>query len=125
MNAGAGVKTDLLFFTKGKSTERVWYYDMTLTHEFKSRRITKRNPLTIDDFQDFFERSALPHDDPGRVSERSWYVTVEEIRRNDYDLKATNPNAPDLSDKRTPAELIAIIEEAQAEIAKGLAALKP
>jgi hypothetical protein len=39
-------------------------------------------------------------------------------------MKATNPNAPDLSDKRTPAELMKIIEDAQAEIAAGLAALR-
>ena len=27
--AGAGVKTNLLFFTKGSPTERVWYYDLS------------------------------------------------------------------------------------------------
>jgi type I restriction enzyme M protein len=124
VNAGAGVKTDLLFFTKGKQTERVWYYDMTLTPDFKPRKVNKSNPMLFDDFDDFFVRLALPPEDPGRISERSWYVTLEEIRAKGYDLKATNQNAPDLSDKRTPAELIKIIEEAQAEIAAGLAALK-
>lgn len=124
VNAGAGVKTDLLFFTKGQPTERVWYYDMTLTPEYKPRKVNKSNPLLFDDFADFFRRLALPPDDPGRVSERSWYVTIEDLRAKNYDLKATNENAPDLSDKRTPAELMKIIEEAQAEIAAGLAALK-
>jgi type I restriction enzyme M protein len=66
----------------------------------------------------------LPPDDPGRISERSWSVTIEEIRAKNYDLKATNQNAPDLSDKRTPAELMKIIEDAQAEIVAGLTALK-
>lgn len=124
VNAGAGVKTDLLFFTKGRPTDQVWYYDMTLTPEFKPRKVNKGNPMLLDDFADLFQRLALPAADPGRVSARSWYVTIEEIRARGYDLKATNPNAPDLSDKRTPAELIRIIEEAQAEIAAGLAALK-
>ena len=27
--AGAGVKTNLLFFTKGKPTEKIWYYDLS------------------------------------------------------------------------------------------------
>jgi hypothetical protein len=58
----------------------------------------------------------LPPDDPGRISERSWPVTIEEIRAKNY--------APDLSDKRTPAELMKIIEDAQAEIVAGLTALK-
>jgi type I restriction enzyme M protein len=124
VNAGAGVKTDLLFFTKGGQTERVWYYDMTLTPDFKPRKVNKSNPMLFDDFTDFFQRLSLPPDDPGRVSERSWYLGMEEIRGRNYDLKATNQNAPDLSDKRTPADLIKIIEDAQAEIAAGLAALK-
>jgi type I restriction enzyme M protein len=29
VNAGAGVKTNLLFFAKGQPTERVWYYDLS------------------------------------------------------------------------------------------------
>lgn len=124
VNAGAGVKTDLLFFTKGKRTERVWYYDMTLTDDLKPRKVNKGNPLTSNDFKDFFERLALDPDDPGRTSERSWYVSIEEIKKKDYDFKATNENAPDTSDKRTTAELIGIIEEAQEQIEEGLKSLK-
>jgi type I restriction enzyme M protein len=29
VNAGAGVKTNLLFFTRGKPTARIWYYDLS------------------------------------------------------------------------------------------------
>lgn len=124
VNAGAGSTTDLLFFTKGKPTQRVWYYDMTLTDSFQPRRVNKGNPLRFSDFAEFFQRLALSPDDPARVSERSWYVSIEEIRAKNYDLKATNQNAPDLSDKRTPAELMQIIEDAQIEITAALAALK-
>lgn len=118
------MKTDLLFFTKGKRTRRVWYYDMTLNRDYTPRKVNKSHPLTIDDFSDFFQRLALDPDDPGRVSEWSWYVDIETIKQKDYDLKATNENAPDLSDKRTPGELIAIIEEAQKQITKGVEKLK-
>jgi len=124
VNAGSGTKTDLLFFTKGKSTERVWYYDLTLTDDFKPRKVNKSNPLTYADFHDFFERLSLAPDDPKRISERSWYVPNEEIKQKDYDLKATNKNAPDTSDKRTPGELIAIIQEAQKQIEEGLKGLR-
>jgi type I restriction enzyme M protein len=123
VNAGAGVKTDLFFFTKGERTERVWYYDMTLTSDFKPRKVNKGNPLIYGDFQDFFERLALDPDDPRRVSERSWYRSIDEIRKRQYDLKATNENAPDTSDRRTPAELTAIIKEAQKQIEECLRAL--
>ena len=53
-----------------------------------------------------------------------WYLSIEEIRKRQYDLKATNENAPDTSDKRTPAELTAIIKEAQKQIKECLRALE-
>ncbi len=42
--AGAGVKTNLLFFTKGKKTEKIWYYD--LSH----LKVGKKTPLTLAHF---------------------------------------------------------------------------
>jgi len=51
-------------------------------------------------------------DDPERINEWSCYVPIAEIKKKNYDLKATNEKAPDLSDKRTPEQLITIIQEA-------------
>ncbi|HEU0276427.1 MAG TPA: N-6 DNA methylase [Rhodanobacteraceae bacterium] len=42
--AGAGVKTNLLFFTKGVATTRIWYYD--LSHV----KVGKKSPLTLAHF---------------------------------------------------------------------------
>ena len=42
--AGAGVKTNLLFFTKGRRTERIWYYD--LSHV----KMGKKSPMTLGHF---------------------------------------------------------------------------
>ncbi len=123
VNAGAGVKTDILFFTKGKQTERIWYYDMTLTDDMNVRKVNKGNPLTLAHFSDFLERLHAGEDSPERVSERSWWVLREEIFAKKYDLKAVNANAPDRSDKRTVAELLAIIEQSAADIQQGLARL--
>jgi type I restriction enzyme M protein len=39
--AGAGVKTNLLFFTKSKKTEKIWYYD--LSHI----KVGKKTPMTL------------------------------------------------------------------------------
>jgi len=118
VNAGAGAKTDLFFFTKGKPTKRIWYYDLS------DIKVAKKKPLTLKHFDDFFKRLALAPDDPERISERSWYEEIENIQKKKYDLKAINPNAPDKSDRRTPRELIAIIEETQIEIDNGLKVLK-
>lgn len=42
--AGAGVKTNLMFFTKGRKTERTWYYD--LSHV----KVGKKTPMTLAHF---------------------------------------------------------------------------
>ena len=42
--AGAGVKTNLLFFTKGKKTKRIWYYDLS------PMKVGKKTPLTLAHF---------------------------------------------------------------------------
>ncbi|OGO51919.1 MAG: N-6 DNA methylase [Chloroflexi bacterium RBG_16_68_14] len=118
INAGAASKTNLLFFRKGQSTERIWYYDLS------DVKVRKRTPFTLAHFDDFLERLALPPDDPERESERSWWVSIDEVRARTYDLKAVNPNRKDEGDTRTPEELIAIIEAKQAELSEALAALR-
>jgi type I restriction enzyme M protein len=113
VNAGAGVKTNLLFFTKGSPTERVWYYDLS------DRKVGKKNPLTVADFEDFFR--LLP---TRAESDRSWTVTREQINEKNYDLKAVNPNAKSDEDTRTPEQLLDLIEAKGKEIAEALAELR-
>ena len=63
--AGAGVKTNLLFFTKGRPTSKIWYYDLT------DVKVAKKSPLTLAHFEDYFARL------PGRDdSDRSWTVDL-------------------------------------------------
>ena len=111
--AGAGVKTNLLFFTKGKPTERTWYYDLS------DVKVTKRRPLTISHFNEFFQLL------PGRGDgDHSWSVPRSEIESRNYDLKAVNPNRSAPVDTRTPQELIATIEAKGREVDEALASLK-
>lgn len=113
VNAGAGVKTDLLFFTKGKRTEKVWYYDLS------DVKVGKKTPITLDRFADFFR--LLPERGD---SDRSWTVTRAEIEAKNYDLKAVNPYAKREVDTRTPGEILEAIESRQAEIERALAELR-
>jgi type I restriction enzyme M protein len=62
-SAGAGVKTNLVFFDKGKQTERIWYYDLS------DIKVGKKTPLTLAHFEEFFQ--LLPE---RKESERSWTV---------------------------------------------------
>jgi len=113
VNAGAGVKTNLLFFTKGAPTERIWYYD--LSHI----KVGKKTPLTQPHFEEFFrllpDRADGPH---------SWTITRAEIEANGFDIKAVNPNAPKNEDTRTPEELLNLIEAKGREVAEALARLR-
>ncbi|MBF6604843.1 MAG: N-6 DNA methylase [Chloroflexi bacterium] len=112
-SAGAGVKTNLLFFTRGGPTERVWYYDLS------DVKVTKKQPLTVDRFDEFF---ALL---PSRAgSDHSWTLSREEIERRGYDLKAVNPNARTEVDTRTPEELLDIIEARGREVDAAIAELR-
>ena len=112
-SAGAGVKTNLMFFDKGKSTENIWYYDMS------DLKITKRKPLTSEHFNEFFK--LLPE---RAESENSWSVTREEIEKKNYDLKAVNPNKVEEVDTRTPEEIIKIIDDKGKEIQELLTKLR-
>jgi type I restriction enzyme M protein len=62
-SAGAGVKTNLVFFDKGKQTERIWYYDLS------DIKVGKKTPLTLKHFNEFFELLANRGE-----SERSWTI---------------------------------------------------
>ncbi|MCA1560358.1 MAG: SAM-dependent methyltransferase [Acidobacteria bacterium] len=178
--AGAGVKTNLLFFTKGKATERIWYYDLS------DVKVGKKSPLTLRHFEGFLTNLPTPAD-----SGRSWTVdlaarranaaaealpfretarartreadrgrdelavlkkaklrdeeaiTASEARVRDlvkqareatgkaddienavYDLKAVNPHRKPEVDRRTPTELLDLVEAKGVEIAKALKALR-
>lgn len=111
--AGAGVKTNLLFFTKGQPTEHIWYYDLS------DVKVGKKTPLTLSRFEDFFRLLPTRAD-----SERSWTVTREQIEAKNFDLKAVNPNARRDQDTRTPEELLDLIEQKGREVAEALARLR-
>jgi type I restriction enzyme M protein len=63
--AGAGVKTNLLFFTKGKKTTKIWYYDLTHVS------VGKTSPLTLAHFGFARNGEALGDTDlPGSLTEQ-------------------------------------------------------
>jgi len=68
--AGAGVKTNLLFFTKGGPTRKIWYYDLT------DVKVRKKTPLTLEHFDDFFRLLPKRADSP-----LSWTVDIEERKK--------------------------------------------
>jgi type I restriction enzyme M protein len=111
---GTGVKTVVLFFEKGRATERVWYYSLNL-----SRNLGKTNSLNERDLEEFVALSSKQAD-----TENSWCLAVADIDKSTYDLTAANPNRKDTADKRTPEEILLEIEELDLEAATAIVAIK-
>jgi type I restriction enzyme M protein len=108
-----GSESQPAFFTKGKPTEKIWYYDLA------DIKVGKKTPLTVAHFEEFFR--LLPNREE---SAQSWTVSRKEIEAKNYDLKAVNPNAKSNEDTRTPDELMDVIEAKGREVAEALAALR-
>jgi type I restriction enzyme M protein len=98
---GAGVKTVVLFFEKGKPTQKVWFYQLNL-----DRNLGKTNPLNENDLAEFVELQKTFAD-----SENSWTVNVKDIDQNTFDLSVKNPNKKEEVTLRQPQ---AILEEMKA-----------
>lgn len=102
---GAGVKTVVLFFTKGKPTKNIWYYQLD-----PGRNMGKTNPLNDRDMAEFV---ALQQTKP--ETERSWNLSVADLNTSTYDLSVKNPNTPEKAPLRTPQEILAEMQELDAE----------
>ena len=92
---GAGVKTVVLFFDKGKKTDKIWYYQLN-----PGRNLGKTNALNEDDMKDFLELQRTKAD-----SENSWTLDVKTLG-DDCDLSVKNPNKVEEVDERTPMDIL-------------------
>ena len=91
---GAGVKTVVLFFDKGKKTEKIWYYQLN-----PGRNLGKTNALNEEDLADFLRLQKTKAD-----SENSWTIDCRDLGE-DCDLSVKNPNKVEEKDERTPQEV--------------------
>jgi len=102
---GAGVKTIVLFFEKGSSTQKIWYYQLNL-----NRNLGKTNPLTESDLADFITLQQTKSD-----SENSWTLKVSDIDLDTYDLSVKNPNRNNEVILREPKEILEEIKKLDKE----------
>ena len=111
---GAGVKTVVLFFEKGKKTRKVWYYQLD-----PGRNLGKTNPLNDDDLAEFVKLQKTHADSP-----KSWSVDVKDIDTETFDLSVKNPNGGEVVTHRSPAEIIDEIAALDAESAEVLETIR-
>jgi type I restriction enzyme M protein len=108
-NPYTGIKTNLLFFTKGEQTEEVWYFEHPYPEGVKSYNKTK--PIRIEEFDR--EKAWW---NKREENEYAWRVPVKQIKDSNYNLDIKNPNRIDAA-HLDPEELLAeyrqLMNEAQ------------
>jgi type I restriction enzyme M protein len=107
---GAGVKTVVLFFEKGRPTRKVWFYQLA-----PGRNLGKTNPLNDDDLAEFVKLQKTFADSP-----KSWSVDVKDISPDTFDLSVKNPIAFETVAHRTPQDIMKEIATLDAESIKVL-----
>ena len=115
-NPYTGIKTNLLFFTKGKATEQIWYYEHPYPEGVKSYNKTK--PMRFVEFQPEIDWWGTEEDGfADRVeTEQAWKVTIDEIKDRNYNLDIKNPHVEELT-HHDPQELLEKYEQQQQELA--------
>jgi type I restriction enzyme M protein len=113
-----GIKTNLLFFTKGRPTKQVWYYEHPYPPGVKSYNKTK--PIRIEEFE--AEKAWWGQEADGfaaRVeNERAWKVDLDTLRAANWNLDRKNPHAAE-AESHDPDELLREYAKLRAE-AQGL-----
>jgi type I restriction enzyme M protein len=100
---GAGVKTVVLFFEKGRPTQYIWYYQLNL-----DRNPGKTNPLNESDLAEFIQLQKLaPSGAEGFAdSENSWTINAKDIDQTTFDLSVKNPNKKEEVTLRSPQVIL-------------------
>lgn len=104
----ATVATNLLFFTKGESTKEVWYYEHTLPKGQKSYSKTKT--INFEEFKPIQEWWI-----DRKESDISWKVSIDELKKTNFNLDIKNPNKKEEIFEFTSVELIKKLQESFTE----------
>ena len=111
---GAGVKTVVLFFEKGRPTQKIWYYQFD-----PGRSLGKTNPLNDDDLKDFAHLQSTFAD-----TTKSWTVSAKSIDQDTFDLSVKNPNGALAPDRRSPKDILDEISALDSESATLLGSIR-
>jgi len=99
-----GIKTNLLFFEKGKPTEDVWFFEHPYPEGVKTYNKTK--PINIREFD--LERDWW---DNREESKFSWKVKADEIKKRNYNLDIKNPNSTTQEDNYSSQDLVELLDK--------------
>lgn len=122
-----GVKTNVLFFEKGKSTEDIWVYD----YRIGIKHTLVQKPLTMEHLEDFVScycsghmQDRVPTYSEENLNGRWRKFTKDEVYSRDQLKLDFKWIVSEEDDDRTLAEMISQIKEESAKIAKAVAELE-
>lgn len=115
----AGVKTAIIFYTKGGKTDKVWFYEVTGDgYTLDDRRHPDLLNNNLKDLPVAFENK--------EESVYSWFASRDEIVAEDYNLTASRhkPVSTEVKSHRHPEKIIDEVMTLEKEIIDGLEKLK-
>lgn len=104
----ASVATNLLFFTKGKTTQTIWYWEHKLPESYKAYSKTK--PIQLAEFnslKDWWNNR--------EESDQAWQVDIDTIKANGYNLDIKNPHRPEEEKQHSSTELLDLLHQSFAK----------
>ncbi|MEZ8352474.1 N-6 DNA methylase [Vibrio splendidus] len=116
-NPYTGIKTNILFFTKGKPTKDVWFYEHPYPEGVKNYSKTK--PMKFEEFQQ--EIDWWGNEDDGFASRvennHAWKVPIADIIERNFNLDIKNPYQGEVI-SHDPNELLESYQQQQQEISQ-------
>ncbi|ETI58636.1 N-6 DNA methylase [Marinomonas profundimaris] len=115
-NPYTGIKTNILFFTKGQPTKDVWFYEHPYPDGVKNYNKTK--PMKFEEFQTEIDWWGDEADGfASRVeTNNAWKVSIDEIITRNFNLDIKNPYQEAL-ESHDPEELLVTYQAQQDDIA--------
>jgi type I restriction enzyme M protein len=116
-NPYTGIKTNILFFTKGKPTKDVWLYEHSYSEGVKNYSKTK--PMKFEEFQQEIDWWGNEEDDfVSRVeNNHAWKVPIADIIERNFNLDIKNPYQGEVI-SHDPKELLESYQQQQQEISQ-------
>jgi len=114
-NPYTGIKTNILFFTKGKPTEKVWFYE----HPYPAgvKNYNKIKPMKFEEFQTEIDWWGNEADDfsSRETTDQAWQVSIDDIIKRNFNLDIKNPHVGEVIN-HDPQELLSDYAKQQADI---------
>jgi len=119
-NPYTGIRTNLLFFEKGKSTKEVWYFEHPLPEGYKI--YNKGKPIQIKEFD--LEKEWWNDRKNKKFVNNCWKVSVEEIIKKNFNIDINNPNGKAEEENLSSKEILERLEKSFEENKKLIEKIK-